>query len=279
MVVTLTLISVLTFGQQPVPIGLVFSPRINKFAISGVGGLNAYLQEGQKLSGSAQIALDWNIAINDKNSKKKNKPQRTTFTTLVKYNPKLQTSYNAGDSIEISKIGFVDNEYNGMLGFRLTNIRQLGIDDNARILRAFFVDAAFTRYLLRNSLCSLNTGFWNFNINTGFQFGFLNNTDFGLLGVIFSPQLNFIYVFENNMGGKSFEELTKSPNKLSRHLLGAGFKISVPVNDFYLYFETRKYYPVDNNTIIPGLTNRAIFSFGGVATGNIFKTKTKETKI
>jgi hypothetical protein len=265
-------------AQQPSPIGIIYNPRVNAFSISGVGGGNASEFSAKKSSTSGQIALDWNIAIKDGETKKTAKPQYTTLTTIFKYNPFLQANYVSGDSIEMRKIAFIDNEFQMLLGFRLTNIHEMGNDENARFVRSYFADASMTPYQLVNSNWSLNTGFRNFNINGGLQIGYITNTDFGLVGFTFSPQINYIGIYEDHVGGSSFEELNKTTKPLSPDILGGGFRLNIQLNDFCFFFETRKYVPLDNATPIPGLTDRAILSFGGVATGTVFKTKTKEIK-
>jgi len=267
-----------SFGQQPSPIGILFNPRVNTFAISGVGGGNLYELTAQKSSTSGQVALDWNIGFADGQTKKTKKEKHTTMTTIFKYNPFLQSNYVSGDSIEMRKLAFVDNEFQMLLGFRLSNIREVGTDNNSKLINLFFIDASMAPYKLAKSVDSLNTGFRNFNINAGYQFGYITNTDFGLVGFTISPQINYLYIYDNEVNGSSFEELNKTSTKLSRNILGGGFKIIIPLNDFCFFFEARKYFPLDNSSNIKGLTDRTIFSFGGVATGTVFKTKTKEVK-
>lgn len=195
---------------------------------------------------------------------------------MFKYNPFSSANYSFGDSIDLRKVAFVDNEFQGLFGLMLSNVRNFGIENNAKMVNLGFVDASMATYLLSNSPNPASRGFRNFNINAGYQFGLITNTDFGLIGFTLSPQLNYIHIYEEQTNGTSFEELTKSIEKISRNIMGAGFKLNVPVNDFCFFFEARKYYPLDNGRLIPGLTDRMIFSFGGIATGTVFKNKTKE---
>jgi hypothetical protein len=265
-------------AQQPSPIKLVYNPRVETYAVSGVGGGNASEFSAKKSSTSGQIALDFNIAIKDWQNEKTKKNKHTTLTTMFKYNPFLQANYVSGDSIEMRKIAFVDNEFQMFLGFRFTKISEMGIDENARSVRSYFVDASMTPYELRNSNWSLNTGFRNFNINGGLQIGYMTNTDFGMVGFTFSPQVNYIHIYEDHTGGSSFEELNKTTKALSPDILGGGFRLNVQLNDFCFFFESRKYYTIENSNAIPGLTDRAIISFGGIATGTVLRPKTKESK-
>jgi hypothetical protein len=273
-----TIMTTKAFCQQPSPIGIIFNPRVNTFAISGVGGGNLYELTAKNSSTSGQVALDWNIGLKDSRTKKTGKDKLTTLTTIFKYNPFLQANFVTGDSIELRKIAFVDNEFQMLLGFRLTNLTTMGTDNNSKLLNMFFADASMAPYELKYSANPLNTGFRNFNINLGYQVGYITNTDFGLVGFTFSPQLNFINIYENQSNGSAFEELNISNERLSRNILGGGLKINIPLNDFCFFFEVRKYFPLDNSRQIIGLTDRAIFSFGGVATGTVFKTKTEESK-
>lgn len=165
-----------------------------------------------------------------------------------------------------------------MLGVRLSNLTNFGIDNNSKLLKSIFMDISTAPYSLRNSMNPFNSGFRSFNINGGWQIGYISNSDIGVYGVILSPQINYIYLYENNPNGKAFEELNRSVEELSNNFLGWGLKISVPMNDFCIFFETRKYIPLGHSNNIYGLTDRAIFSLGGIATGTVFKTKTKETK-
>jgi hypothetical protein len=214
----------------------------------------------------------------DGRTRKTRKEKLSTLTTIFKYNPFLQANYVTGDSLELRKVAFVDNEFQMLVGFRLTNLKTIGIDRNSKSVSMIFADASMAPYELKNSINPLNSGFRNFNINIGYQIGYITLTDFGLVGFTISPQINFINIYENSSMGKSFEELNQTNESLSRNILGSGFKINIPLNDFCFFFEYRKYSPLDNSTRIIGLTDRGIFSFGGVATGTVFKTKTKESK-
>ncbi len=265
-------------AQQASPIGILFNPRVNKFAVSGVGGGNVYEFTANKNSTSGQVAIDWNIALSNGYTSVRNKEKLTTLTTIFKYNPLLQANYVSGDSIELKKLAFVDNEFQFLLGLRLVSLRAMGIDNNSKFLNSFFVDGSMAPYELISSYNPLNKGFKNFNINVGYTLGYITNTDFGLIGITFSPQANFIGIYENESNGRAFEELSKSSLNLSKNILGGGGKVNVFLNDFCFFFEIRKYSPLYNSRTINGLTDRAIFSVGGVATGTVFKTKTKEVQ-
>jgi hypothetical protein len=263
------------FSQQPYPTEMIFNPRGNSFSVSGVGGGNIYELTAKNNSTSGQLSLGWNIALNDDYTKKARKEKLSTITTIFKYNPFLQNNYNAGDSIEPGKIAFIDNEFLMNLGIRITNLNQIGNDKSAKLLRAYFLDGCFTPYELKNSQNSHNTGFNNFNLTMGYQIGTLKNTEIGIVGIMLSPQINYIHINEYETNGTSFEELNQSVLELSNNLIGWGGKISVPINDFFFFLEGRKYIPIGNNNNVIGLTNRTMFTFGMVATGTVFTTKSK----
>ncbi len=271
------------FGQQASPISIIYNPRVNTFAISGVGGGNLYEFSADKSSSSGQVALDWNVALNRQNTKKEGvfsyekqpNEKLKTLTTIFKYNPLLKVNYTSGDSVDLRKMAFIDNEFQFLFGLRFNNLIASGADENAKFLISAFTDFSSTPYNLNGSPVG-NPGFRTFNLNTGGQFGYLTNTDFGLVGAVFSPQVNYIHVYEEKAGGKSFEELAKANTDISHNIMGFGGKLMIPLNDFSFFIELRKYFPLGSNQPINGLTDRAVFSIGGVATGTVFKTKTKE---
>jgi hypothetical protein len=267
------MVSSMAFCQQPSPIDIMYSPRDNTFAISGVGGGNLYELKTAKSSTSGQISLDWNIALQDGETRKSYRDKQTTLTTVFKYNPLGQAKYNAGDTLDNRKIAFIDNELQMLLGFRVSSLSGMGSDDAAKFLRSFFVDAAMTPFSLLDSVNKLNTGFKNFNINFGFQFGYITNTSFGKVGFMINPQIDYIYLYEDNIGSRSFEALNHSSINMASNIIGAGVKIYIPINDFSFFFEARKYKALNNPVTIPGLTDRPVISFGAVATGNVFNTE------
>jgi hypothetical protein len=257
-------------AQQASPIDMVYSPRDNTFAIAGVGGSNGYTQS-KSASSSGQIALDWNIALKDGYSKRNSNSKYTTLTTIFKYNPLFKTKYMTSDSVELKKIGFVDNELNMMLGMRVSSVTDMGYDAEAKFMKLFYVDATMSPYEVTSVLDSSISGFKSFNINGGFSLGYLTNSSFGIVGFSIAPEVNFISIYEDEENNRAFEKFCNSSYDLSHNIFGYGLKITVPLNDFCFFFEFRNYVPVSNNVNIHGLTDRTIFSFGGVASGTVFK--------
>jgi hypothetical protein len=263
-------------AQQASPIDMIYAPRDNTFAISGVGGSNGYNQSKQA-SSSGQIALDWNIALKDGYSKRNSNSKYTTLTTVFKYNPLFQTKYMTSDSVEMKKIGFVDNEFIMMLGMRISSVTDMGYDAEAKFMKTFFVDATMSPFQVTSVLDTTTSGFKSFNINGGFQLGYLANTSFGIVGFGIAPEASFISIYEDEANGRAFEEFSNSPYDFSHSIFGYGLKITVPLNDFCFFFEFRNYMPVSNDVVIRGLTDRTIFSFGGVATGTVFKSNSDDS--
>jgi hypothetical protein len=275
-VIAVGLIYSCSLAQQASPIDMLYAPRDNTFAISGVGGSNMYLQS-KKASSSGQIALDWNIALKDGYTKRNSNSKYTTLTTIFKYNPLVQTSYATQDSVEMKKIGFVDNEFSMMLGLRVSSVSEMGYDAEAKFFKNLFVDATMSPYSLTSVIDSCNIGFKNFNVTGGFQLGYITNTDFGIVGFTIAPEINFISIYEDQSNQNAFRQLFNSPYDLSHSIMGWGVKIMVPLNDFCFFFELRNYYPISNNVVIRGLTDKTIFSFGGVATGTVFKASSDDS--
>ena len=264
------------FGQQPSPIGIIFNPRVNTFAISGVGGGNIYEFSAEKSSTSGQLAADWNIGLGDKKTKKGADRFQTLGMTL-KYNPFLKSNFIGTDSLEMRKLAFIDNEFAFILGMRFSDLSLLGNDKSARFRRTAFLDFSLAPYQVADSVAN-ESGFYNFNVNLGYQIGLLTNTDFGIVGGSISPQVNFISIYDTENGGQAFESLARSSTPLARTFIGGGLKLMVPMNDFVFFFDARRYWSLNSGPEVPGLSDRMIFSFGGIATGTVFKNKTEENR-
>jgi hypothetical protein len=264
-------------GQHLSNARMIFTPRVNRFAVSGVGGGNLYEFSAENPSSSGQISVDWNIPLNLKVKSYGSREKLKTLTTVFKYNPFLRANYLSGDSSEIRKIAFVDNEFQMMLGFRYNSIRTFGQEGVAKFLMSYFADLTTAPYEIINSPTN-SKGFRNFNIILGGQFGYMTNLDFGLLGVTLNPQFSYINIYDNKSGDRGFEELAGASGNLDRSYFGYGGKLVVYLNDFAVFFEGRRYYGKNSQKIISDFNDRAIFSIGGVATGTVFKNKTKEDR-
>lgn len=275
-----------SFAQQAIPIDLQYSPRANTFSISGVGGGNLEEFKTESRSASAQLAMDFNIPIKDGKTKD-GKTKLKTLTTLIKFNPTAKTNYAEADSININKIAFVDNQFWFLMGLRFSTMTLDGKLKNhevPRFISTFFADFSVTPYSLDSKNPEME-GFMNFNTIAGYQFGFNTNTGFGLVGVNLSLQSCYVFIYDKKTGDQSFDQLigVKNPeliNKnLSRSFAGFGAKLSAQINDLAVFIEGRRYFALDNSVEIPDFSNRVIFSVGAIATGTIFKNKTKSKKL
>ena len=145
--------------------------------------------------------------------------------------------------------------------------------DEAKFYRSFYLDFSVSPYNITSSILS-NKGFYNFNTTTGWQGGYTTETSFGVIALTFAIQGNYFYIYDNTSDDWAFDELFGyTEKKLSRNWAGGGAKILFQINDFAIYVEGRRYFPLDNNTQIKDFSNRPIFSIGGIATGTIFRNK------
>lgn len=87
LVIVILILQQRAWAQQPSPIGIIFNPRVNTFAISGVGGGNLYEFSASNNSTSGQMAIDWNVALSNGLTKRTRKEKLQTLTTIFKYNP------------------------------------------------------------------------------------------------------------------------------------------------------------------------------------------------
>ena len=254
----------LVFAQQSIPSEMLFNPQEAKFSMSGVGGGNLYEFNTNKSSASGQVATDFVIKVRDDYDKYKG------IVTSVKFNPTSYTKYRIGDTIDMKKIAFVNNQYLGYLGLKYSVLHNAEEDD--KLVHTFFYDASISVYNVENSSFN-NKGFYNFNMLLGAQLGYTTNTDFGIVALLLSLQGNYINIYDLTTDDSAFDELLGSSYRLSRNYYGWGGKLTFQINDFALYFELKRYYSDNKTTIIKDFSNRAIFSIGGVATGTIFRNK------
>jgi hypothetical protein len=66
--------------------------------------------------------------------------------------------------------------------------------------------------------------------------------------------------------------------RTARGYIGGGIKIEIPLNDFMLSFDIRRYYKLGSGEELVGLTDRTMFSIGGIAMGSIFKNRKKKER-
>jgi hypothetical protein len=66
--------------------------------------------------------------------------------------------------------------------------------------------------------------------------------------------------------------------KSARGYIGGGVKVEIPLNDFILTFDIRRYFKMGNGPELEGITDKTLFSVGGVAMGSIFKNNKKKDR-
>lgn len=264
-------------AQQLSPTDMIIQPRQNRFAISGIGGGNLYETKSKTGSSSGQISVDWNMFSKDRISMGGNDKTVTTGT-VFRYNPVITTRLLDKDSLVAKKLPFVDNEYLLHFGLRSRGLRGAGdayydgysTDNETAVLTGVFIDFMYTPYAVEvdTSIARFNT----VNIHGGYQCGFFNgNSPVGSIGFAFSPQVDYLQIVDDAEAPNGFERSMKSNVNLPSKVIGTGFKFIFQVNDFAVFFEARKYWGLNSQAEIAGLTDRALISFGGVATGTAFR--------
>lgn len=264
------------FSQMAVPIEMYSWPHKNRYAASGIGGGNLYDIRSSQASQSGQVALDFNIGLTDVQYARNDNYKKSTLTTSFRYNPLTQTKYYVNQPFDSRKISIYDNEFQYFYGFRISKIRTISGDDNALYLGFLFVDFATSMFEVSGSTDSLNTGFRNFIFTIGHQIGFVSYNELGWLGISVTPQVSYIYLFEDHPNGRSFEELMQTTTNLPEQFVGYGLRVLIPINDFYFFADFRKFMPYKSNATVRNLTDRNMFVFGATASGSFIKNKSLE---
>lgn len=273
------LLSSTLLAQQTSPIRMLFEPRENTFTILGAGGGNLY-DFFNAAGGAAVLGGDFNFDMGEKINN--NKKRLKTFLLDVKFNLFNNTAFDGRfDSLDIRRFVFQDNDFRFSVGGRYNLVKSKD-KENARWknLSSAFFDFIVVPYQIQNSNYG-NKGLTVVSLNMGGKFGFMTSWGIGVFGISINPQLDMLFVM-NAPGDFTFEEVTRTYTKLpqgeslARGYMGIGCKIEIPLTDFNLFFDFRRYFKVGNGVEVQGLTDRLLFTFGGVAVGSIFKNKKKK---
>lgn len=260
---------------------MLFEPRENTFTLLGAGGGNLY-DLFNAAGGAAVLGADGNFDLGE--VVKNNKRYIKSLLIDVKLNLFNNTSFKAKyDSLDIRRFVFQDNDFRISLGARY-NILKHKEKDNPRwrTLASGFADLIIVPYQIENSAYG-NKGLTVVSLNLGGKFGFMTSWGIGVFGMSINPQLDMMFVM-NAPGDLTFEEVTRTytklpaGEKLARGYMGVGCKIEIPLTDFNLFFDFRRYFKTGAGVAVDGLTDRMVFSFGGVAVGSIFKNTNKKKK-
>ncbi len=185
-------------AQQAIPVEMIYEPQNSNFSISGVGGGNIYEFKAENNSASAQLAVDFNIHLNEKKAIK-------TLSTTLKYNPVAQTNFNVRDNFDINSLAFSDNQYMFFLGLRHYSLKELSAED-AKLYGSFYLDFSVSPYEITSTI-STNKGFYSLNTTSGWQGGYTTETNFGVIALTFATQCNYFYIYDYKTDDYSFDEL------------------------------------------------------------------------
>ncbi len=218
-----------SYSQQAMPVEMIFAPKENNFAISGIGGGN--LDDFKTKSASGQLVFDINMYTKEKDNRK------NTTSVSVKYNPTMISKFDLSKTINMNKIAFIDNQYMLFTGLHYYSLKDK--NENSKNFFSIFTDFAFSPYTIENSIPE-NSGFYNINSTSGIQGGMITNTSFGIIGISLALQGNYIYIYDKTTSDNSFDKLLGYHEfRLSRNYIGTGSKLTIQINDFAIYLEVR----------------------------------------
>lgn len=285
-------ISILFIGkalaQQPVPIDMLYQPLDDYFRFSGAGGGSLYGLFKPSGAASGIMSLDANFNLKEKVENAKRKIN--TLAVNFKIHPFVNSLIGSGDSIDVRRFIFQDNDFRVQFGARFTRLKEreklpnLGFKSYAQ----GFADIIILPFQVSNSVDPTeNKGFTTLSINAGGKFGIIGKFMGGKFGISANPQLDMLLILDG-ANSKALEEVTirnvstallDALPRSARAYIAGGVKIEVPLNDFILSFDIRRYFKIGSGPELAGLTDRTQFSIGGVATGTIFKNvKRKKDK-
>lgn len=276
------------FAQHPTPVDMLYQPLDDFFRFSGAGGGNLYGLFKSSGAASGVLSLDGNFNLKEKvvNAKRK----INTLAVGFKLHPFVNTLIASGDSmlnsalVDERRFAFQDNDFRIQFGGRFTRLSEKEKNPNIGI-KSFaqgFLDIIIVPYQIQNSVAG-NKGFTTLSLNAGGKFGFMTKFMGGTFGATLNPQLDMLFIMDSP-GSTSLEEVTQLnltnlqnlTTKTARGYVAGGLKIEIPLNDFLLSFDIRRYFKMGSGAELEGLTSNTLFSIGGVAMGSIFKNRNKK---
>ncbi len=274
-------------AQHPTPVEMLYAPLDNYFRFSGAGGGNLYNFYQSSGAASGVLSFDGNFNLSEKieNARRKINTVAVTF----KVHPFINTLIESGDSMDVRRFAFQDNDFRIQMGARFTHLKEkekqlLGTKRFAQ----GFVDLIIVPYQVENSVDpNNNTGFTTISLNAGGKFGIMTKFMGGTFGATINPQIDMLFIMDGP-NSTSLEEVVYSSNTVVNNLaslpqtargyVAGGLKIEIPLNDFLLSFDFRRYFKLGEGEELAGLTNNTLFSVGGVAMGSILKNRKKKKK-
>lgn len=262
-------------AQQPNPVKMLYQPRENFITFAGAGGGNLYNFFKAAGAASGILSLDGNIKLGRDTAVGKKLTQLQSLGLMLKVNTFNKTALDTFGNFDVRRLVFQDNDFRVSLGARYNMLRQKQENPDAR-LKSFasgFLDLVIVPYRLEQSAVG-NRGMTSVSLNMGGKFGFLTKLGVGLFGINANPQVDMLFVAQKS-GGTTLQEVLRLDQTISvaTAYVGFGAKIEVPLNDFCLFFDMRKYFKMGSGAGIEGLSDRLVFSMGGMAIGSIFKNK------
>jgi hypothetical protein len=289
---TLILVVVISFSfhqkavaQHPTPVDMLYQPLDDFFRFSGGGGGNLYGLFKASGAASGILSLDGNWNISEKIADAKHKIN--TVMVDFKIHPFINTLLRSGDSMDVRRFAFQDNDFRIQFGGRFTHLkaREKNPNTGSKTFAQGFLDIIIVPYQIENSVNPTdNKGFTSLSLNMGGKFGVMGKFMGGTFGITANPQLDLLFIMngpnstaleEATNGNLSALQLATIP-KSARGYVAGGLKIEIPLNDFILSFDIRRYFKMGSGAELEGLTNNTLFSIGGIAMGSIFKNRSKK---
>lgn len=279
------------YAQHPSPVDMLYAPLENYFRFSGAGGGNLY--DFYKSSGAASgvLSFDGNFNLSEKVANTRRRIN--TVGVSFKVHPFINTLIESADSMDVRRFAFQDNDFRIQFGARFTHLKEKEKFPNLGFKRFAqgFVDLIIVPYQVENSVDpNNNTGFTTLSLNAGGKFGIMTKFMGGTFGMTINPQVDLLFIV-NAPNSNALEEVIYGETTINnsaanlaalpqtaRGYAAGGVKIEVPLNDFVLSFDIRRYYKIGNGEEMPGMTNNTLFSVGGVAMGSILKNRKKKDK-
>ena len=204
-----------------------------------------------------------------------------------KIHPFINTLLESGDSIDVRRFAFQDNDFRIQFGGRFTHLKEREKNPNmgSKTFAQGFLDIIIVPYQIESSVAG-NKGFTSLSLNMGGKFGVMGKFMGGTFGITANPQLDLLFLMDGP-NSTALEEVTRkdlsglaaigtTAAKSARGYVAGGLKIEIPLNDFILSFDIRRYFKMGAGAELEGLTNNTLFSIGGIAMGSIFKNRSKK---
>jgi hypothetical protein len=274
-------------AQQPSPVDMLYQPLDDYFRFSGAGGGSLYGLFKPSGAASGIMSLDANFNLNEKVENAKRKISTLSFN--FKIHPFVNSLIQSGDSMDVRRFIFQDNDFRLQFGARFTKLKEreklpnLGFKSYSQ----GFVDFVILPFQVSNSVDpTQNKGFTTLSVNAGGKFGIITKFMGGNFGINANPQVDMLLILDGS-DSKALEEVTlrnvsttilDALPKSARAYIGTGVKIEIPLNDFIISFDIRRYFKMGSGPELEGITDKTQFSIGGIATGSIFKNSKRKNK-